>query len=148
MTTAVNQVVDRIAADVRQLVDPIHAAVRGRVVTHPSLVDQLRLASVPGRGGRSEARRPAPGPKLPMREDPLDALLWIYGGLMDWRGRLNLRHPPQDADWQKTLMRALVGSAPGLTPAIAHLLSAEVSNWWHEAALWSGWAPSDLRKLR
>lgn len=146
--TTTTSAADRVAADVRQLVDPIHVAVRGRLITHDPLLLQLRDACVPGRGGRSEARRPAPGPRLPAREDALDALLWIYGGLMDWKARLNLSHPAQDADWQVSMMRALVGVAPGLTPAQGHLLASEVRDWWAEAAVWSGWTTTDLMKLR
>lgn len=148
MTTKTTSAADRIVADVRQLADPIYAAVRGQLITHDPLLLQLRDACVPGRGVRSEARRPPPGPRPGAREDPLEALLWIYEGLMLWRCQLGLPHPPQSDDWQLSLMRALSAAAPSLPPAVLHMLSADVANWWHEAAVWAGWKPADLLKLR
>jgi len=180
MTTAVNTVVDRIAADVRQLVDPIHAAVRGRVITHAALLDSLRTAAaVLSSGSRGPERRPAPGSRPPGRG--VDSLIQTTGTIDAdigmWHGRLYLPSPPEfvfdcphrscrellmggyrgplcrvarrrRTDWQKTVLRQLTGAASSLSPEVGNWLAIDVHNWWHDAAVGSGWNPGDLLKLR
>jgi len=148
MTTAVNNVVDRIAADVRQLVDPIHAAVRGKLITHAPLLDQLRAAAVPGGSMPGESRRRPPGSRPPARLDAVEAHANIYVAVAVWRVRLNLPSPLPQADWQKAMMRMLVGAVPNVSGEVANWLAIEVHEWWHDAAVGSGWNPGDLLKLR
>lgn len=148
MKAASHDVLAKMARDVDQLVDPIHVAVRGRIVTHRPLLDQLRLAAVPGNSVRGPERRPVPASKPPLRLDPVERLAEIYVGIAEWRIRLNLATPARDVDWQKAMLRALVGAAPTLAPSISDWLAVEVAGWWRDAAVGSGWAPADLLKLR
>lgn len=139
----------RLAADVKQLADPIHTAVRGRIVTHEPLLDQLRAAAVPGGGSaRGPERRGVPGSRPPARLDVVDALAEVYVGISGWHVKLNLLSPARDEDWQKAVLRSLVGAASGLASEIAEWLAADVQGWWHAAAVGSGWRPADLLKLR
>lgn len=136
-----------MAADIRQLVAPIHAAVQRRVVTHPPLLDSLRDACQPGRGPDTGRRTP-PGSRPPIRLDTVDALSEIYVGISRWHARLSPPSPPRDTDWQKAALRAFVGAAPNLAPSLADYLADEVYEWWRLAAIGSGWRPEHLRKLR
>ena len=148
-THAGHDVATRIAADVQQLTRPIHAAVRGRVITHAPLLVQLRQAAVPTScGGRSEARRPVPGSSPPARLDVVETLAGITVGIGMWHGRLNLPSPPRESDWQMQVMRMLVGAVPNVSGEVANWLAIEVHEWWHDAAVGSGWNPGDLLKLR
>lgn len=142
---------DRLAHmsdDVAQLVKPIHIAVRGRIVTHPPLLDQLRQACVPGNSQRGPERRRIPDSRPPLRLEAVDLLSGVYVGISLWHAKLRLLSPPAGVDWQKTVLRALVGAAPTLAPSIADWLAADVACWWHDAAVGSGWRPDDLRRLR
>jgi hypothetical protein len=149
MTTAVNSVVDRIAADVRQLVEPIHVAVRGRVVTHLPLLDQLRLAAVPagGRGG-GEGRRTPPGSRPPANLSAVEAHANIYVAVSEWRVRLDLPSPLKQSDWQKAMLRMIASRASVLDLPVAEWLAVEAHEWWRDAAVGAGWNPADLLKLR
>jgi hypothetical protein len=138
----------RLAADVKQLADPIHTAVRGKIVTHAPLLDQLRASAVPGGGTRGPERRRVPDSRPPARLDVVDALAEVYVGISGWHAKLSLPSPPRDVDWQKAVLRSLVGAASGLAPSIAEWLAADVQGWWHDAAVGSGWRPADLLKLR
>jgi hypothetical protein len=142
---------DRLAHmsdDIRQLVQPIHVAIRGRIVTHPALLDQLRQACVPGNAQRGPERRRIPDSRPPLRLDAVDLLSGVYVGISGWHAKLRLASPPAGVDWQKTVLRALVGAAPELAPSIADWLAADVESWWHDCAVGSGWRPDDLRRLR
>jgi hypothetical protein len=95
-TYASHDTTARMAADIRQLTHPIHAAVRGRVVTHDPLLDQLRDAAAPTSGGtRGPERRSIPDSRPPARIDPVDALATIYVEISAWHARLKLPSPPQ-----------------------------------------------------
>ena len=148
MTAATATVADRIAADVRQLVDPIHAAVRGKVITHLPLLDQLRLAAVPSGSRASEGRRTPPGSRPPANLSAVEAHAAIYVGVSEWRVRLDLPSPLKQSDWQKAMLRMLSGAAPSLDQPRAEWLRVEVEEWWRSAAVGAGWNPQDLRKLR
>ena len=148
MTSTKATAADRIAADVRQLTEPIHMAVGQRLVTHDPLLDQLREACQPGGGVPGEARRSTPGSRPPARLDPLDALAFIYVGIAEWRVRLCIGAVPRDADWQKEVLRLLVEKSSKLVPDMAEWLRVEVNEWWRDAAVHSGWNPHDLLKLR
>jgi hypothetical protein len=136
-----------LTADVRQLVDPIYAAVRGRVVCHAPLLDQLRAACTPGRTGEP-VRRPAPASRPPARLDVVDVLAEVYVGIAAWHAHLNLPSPPRDLDWQKTVLRRLADHADQLAPQVADWLAVEVHQWWADAATAAGWRPADLIRLR
>jgi hypothetical protein len=167
-----------MAADVRQLVEPIHLVVRNQIVTHDPLLDHLRAAAIPGNTVRGQERRPIPQSKPPLRVDVADLLAGIYVGISFWRVKLGLPSPPEfeygcahvscrlillrrgrhgppcarasieRVDWQKAMLRALVAEAPKLAPSIGDWLATEVAGWWRDAAVGSGWAPADLLKLR
>jgi hypothetical protein len=173
-----HDLIARMADDVRQLTEPIHTAIRGRVHTHDPLLDQLREAAVPGGAIPGEHRRSIPGSRPPVRLDPVGILAEIYVEISGWHSRLKLASPPRyvygcehtschlvelsrghrgpacrrssikDVDWQFAVLRQLVGAAPALAPSIADWLAVEVNNWWRDAALGSGWRPADLIKLR
>lgn len=169
-----------MADDIRQLVDPIHIAVRGRVVTHPPLLDQLRVAAIPGNTRQGAERRRVPDSRPPARLDSVDALSEIYVELAGWHAKLRLPSPPEfvygcehiscrrillqrgkvdrgplcpwasieRTDWHKVALRQLVGAAGEIAPAIADWLCADVTSWWHTAAVHTGWQPYQLRVLR
>jgi hypothetical protein len=168
----------RMADDVRQLANPIPTAIRGRLVTHDPLLDQLRAAAVPGGSVRGPERRSVPESRPAARLDPVEALAGIYVAISGWHAKLKLPSPAQfdhgclhdscrtillrrsprrpvcaraaleRVDWQKAVLRQLVGVAPTLAPSIADWLSHEVRDWWHDCAVGSGWRPADLLKLR
>jgi hypothetical protein len=144
-----HDVLAKMARDVDQLVDPIHVAIRGRIVTHLPLLDQLRRAAVPGNSVRGQERRPIPQSKPPLRLDTVERLQRIYLGISVVRLHLNLPVPPAGQDGAKAMLRAFVAEAPSLAPSIAEQwLAVEVNGWWRDAAVGSGWAPADLLKLR
>jgi hypothetical protein len=138
----------RMADDVRQLTNPIHTAVRGRVVTHDPLLDQLRAAAVPGGGIQGEHRRTVPTSRPPARLDVVDILAGIYVEISQWHAILRNPSPLREEDWQKAVLRQFVGHAPTIAPSLADELSHAVRGWWHDAAVGSGWRPADLLKLR
>ena len=146
MTTTTHT--DTIPADVDQLTRPIHVAIQGRVITHPSLLDALRDACTPNTSSGSGSTRRAPSSRPPARLDTIDRLAEIYVGISTWHSRLNLPSPPRNADWQKVTLRAFAAAAPNLAPAIADYLRDEIHDWWRIAAVGSGWRPEQLRKLR
>lgn len=82
-----------MADDVTQLVKPIHIAVRGRIVTHPALLDQLRAACVPGNSQRGPERRRIPDSRPPLRLDAVDLLSGVYVGMAGWHAKLDLPSP-------------------------------------------------------
>jgi len=137
-----------LTAHVDQLTRPIHVAIQGRVITHPALLDQLRAACVPGRSTTYSGGRQPPGSRPPLRVDAVDTLAEINVGISAWHARLALPSPPRNADWQKATLRAFVGAAPSLAPALVDYLTDEVIDWWRAAAVASGWQPAQLRKLQ
>jgi hypothetical protein len=150
MTTSTAAAQDRtrqLTADIDQLVNPIHTAVRSRIITHTPLLDQLRDAATPGRTS-PPIRRPAPASRPPARLDALDTLAEVYVGISAWHARLHLASPPHGRDWQKHVLRQLADQAANLDPAIADWLAVEVHQWWADAATAAGWRPADLIRLR
>jgi hypothetical protein len=146
---ASHDVLAAMADDIRQLTQPIHTAIRGRIVTHPPLLDQLRAAAVPGNTIRGQERRPVPASKPPLRLEAVETLQRIYLEISQIRIHLNMPAPPPGVDPQKAILRAFVGEAPNLAPSIAEQwLAVAVAGWWRDAAVGSGWAPQDLLKLR
>jgi hypothetical protein len=143
-----HDLIARMADDVRQLTEPIHTAIRGRVHTHDPLLDQLREAAVPGGAIPGEHRRSIPTSRPPARLDAIDTLSGIYVEISQWHAILRLPSPDRALDWQKAVLRRLVGEAPQLAPSLADELSHAVRGWWHDAAVGSGWRPADLIKLR
>lgn len=180
MTTTApsHDLIARMADDVRQLTQPIHTAIRGQIVTHEPLLDQLRAAAQPGGAIPGEHRRTVPTSRPPARLEAVEALAGIYVAISGWHAKLHLLPPPEfrygcehvscrkvllargtrgpacgrasikRVDWQKAVLRMLVGATPNLAPSIADWLAAEVRDWWHDAAVGSGWKPADLLKLR
>ncbi|WP_184539615.1 DUF7341 domain-containing protein [Micromonospora polyrhachis] len=139
---------DTLTADVDQLTKPIHVAIQGRIITHPSLLDALRDACTPSANSGGNITRRAPTSRPPARLDTIDRLAEIYVGISTWHSRLNLPSPPRNADWQKAVLRAFPAAVPDLAPAIADYLRDEIHDWWRVAAVGSGWRPEQLRKLR
>lgn len=150
MTThATHNTLAHMADDIHQLTHPIHIAIRQRIITHPPLLDQLRQTATPSStSSRGPERRYPPNSQPAARLDPLDTLAAIYVAISRWHAYLNLPSPGRHLDWQKAVLRQLVGAAPNLAPSIADWLTIEVHNWWHDAATGSGWRPTDLLKLR
>lgn len=136
-----------MAANIRQLTDPIHLAHRGHIHTRMCLLDQLRCAVEPAHA-ETNGRRGIPDSRPPVRVDAVDALATIEVELSGWHARLRLPSPPRDTDWQKTVMRALVGAWPNLPPDHQDWLAADVDSWWRSAAHITGWTLTDLRRLR
>lgn len=78
--------------------DPIHAAMRGRVVTHDPLLDSLRAAAaVLSSGSRGPERRPVPGSRPPGRgvDKLIQTTATIDADIGMWHGRLYLPSPPE-----------------------------------------------------
>jgi hypothetical protein len=140
----------RMADDIAQLTHPIHTAIRGRIITHPPLLDQLRNAATPSNGtsSRGPERRYPPNSQPAARLDPIDTLAAIYVAISAWHTRLQLPSPARQLDWQKAALRQFVGAAPNLAPSIADWLAIDTHDWWRDAAAHSGWRPADLLKLR
>ncbi len=153
----------QLEADVRQLVDPIVMAVRGRIVKHPSLLDQLRAAVEPGavpQYGRRLLRRRVDS-RLPINVGATDALATIYGELMEWADRLSLSAPVVTYDFPGGItvtvrrvdraeytLRRLPDKMPDLAPGVAEWLALDVRAWWRLAATQSGWRTDELVRLR
>lgn len=137
-----------LTAHVHQLTRPIHIAHRGRVHTHPCLLDQLRDATNPTRSPTTGGTRTAPCSRPPARIDTLDTLATIYVGISTWHARLTLPSPPRDQDWQKAVLGMFIDAAPNLALSIADYLADEITDWWHAAAVATGWTPDQLRKLQ
>lgn len=137
----------QIGDDIGQLTRPIHVAIRRRVITHPPLLDQLRAATQPA-GTSHDSRRPVPGSRPAANIDALDALATIYVEVAGWHARHQLPTPARNIDWHKAVLRQLVGLVPTLAGAVADWLATDVHEWWHLAAVTTGWQPSDLQKLR
>lgn len=134
-----------LTAHIHQLTQPIHIALRGRIITHPPLLDQLRDATHPT-GGHVGIRTP-PGSRPPLRIDALDTLSTIYVGISTWHARLNLPSPPRHLDWQKATLAMFADTAPTLALPIADYLADETADWWHTAATATGWTTDQLRRL-
>jgi len=137
-----------MADDIRQLVDPIHVAIRGRIETLPCLLDALNEALTPGSALTGPERRHPSDSAPPLRLDVLDASSTIQVGIAGWRTQLHLPSPPRDTDWYQATLHALVGAAPALAPSIADQLADDVRSWWRLAAVHTGWHPDDLLRLR
>lgn len=180
MTTAApsHDTLARMADDIGQLTRPIHTAVRGQIVSHDPLLDQLRAAGAPGGSIPGEHRRAVPTSRPAARLDPIGTLSDIYVAMAGWQAKLELPSPPEfrhgclhtscwrillqrggrgpvcstasltRTDWHKEVLRSFVGAAAGIAPSIADWLAADVHGWWHDAAVGSGWRPADLLKLR
>jgi hypothetical protein len=133
----------QLEADIAQLTQPIHMAVRRQIVTHLCLLDQLDAAAFPGRGRQGPERRTVPTSRPPLALAAVDALLTIATELDQWRQRLTL----PTAGTKRTL-QAVPAAATTLAPAIAEWLTLDVHNWWHTAAIQSGWRPNELLRLR
>jgi hypothetical protein len=90
-----------MADDVRQLCEPIRAAVgrRGeaRIVSHPPLLDALRTAAGPGAASQGPERRRVPDSRPPVgwSADTADALAEVYVGISFWHAKLDLPSPPR-----------------------------------------------------
>jgi hypothetical protein len=168
----------QIRADVAQLVDPIHIAVRGRVLTHDPLLDQLRAATEPGSSPqRGTSRRPVPKSRPPAQLDALDALGTLCVEVGQWHARLRLPEVPTatygcehascrlaygrralgprcasfryaPVDWFKYALRQLLEAAPKLAPQLAEWLALDVREWWRSAAVQSGWRTAELLRVR
>ena len=133
----------QLEADINQLTRPIHMAVRRSIVTHPPLLDQLDAAAFPGRGTQGPERRTVPTSRPPLALSAVDALLGIATELDQWRTRLTL----PTAGTKRTLA-AVPAAAQQLAPTIAEWLTLDVHNWWHTAAVQSGWRPEQLLRIR
>lgn len=85
-----------MADDVRQLCEPIHAVVRGQIVTHPGLLEQLRQPSSPA-GQQGPERRRVPDSRSPVgwSADASDARAEIEVGISFWHAKLRLPSPPR-----------------------------------------------------
>lgn len=138
----------RSHADVEQLTQPIHVAIRGRISTHPPLLDQLRAAATPSRQQQGPERRSVAKSKPPLVVDAVDAHATILVELSGWHARLRLPSPPAGQDWQKTVMRTLAHRLADLAPAIADWAARDIQEWWRLAAVHTGWRTQDLLKLR
>lgn len=132
----------QLGDDIAQLTRPIHMAVRGRIITHDPLLDQLHEAAIPGRT-TDTGRRTVPTSRPPLGLGALDALIAISSELDQWRTRITL---PTAAT--KRTLQAIPAAAENLAPAIAEWLTLDVHHWWHTAATHSGWKPDQLMKLR
>lgn len=140
---------DSIAADIRQLTQPIYLAAGRRIIHHPCLLDQLRAATTPGGTTHTGPGRGIPGSRPPVRLAAVDTLAEVYSGITAWRMRLRIPSPPRDQDWHIAVLSALAAVAgEGLEPAIASWLALEVHTWWYDAATVTGWRPSELIRLR
>ncbi len=167
-----------LAADVRQLIQPIHLAHRSQIHTRPSLLDQLRTPPERRTTGHHGGGHTTPGSKPPIDETISDALATLYVGISGWHARLDLPSPPAyvygcthptchlallershpgpacaagsitRVDWHKAALRQLVGAWPNLSPGQQEWLAADVAEWWQIAAKTTGWKPNELRRLR
>lgn len=143
-----HDLIAKMAADVDQLVKPIHTAIRGRIVSHLPLLDQLRDACIPGNSVRGPERRSVPDSRPPLRLDAVDTLSTVYVEISQWHALLQQTPPTPDTDWWKAVLRQFVGTAPNVAPSLADELAHAVNGWWRLAAVVSGWRPEDLLKLR
>lgn len=139
----------QLAWQVRQLTQPIHLAVRRRILTHPALLDQLRDACTPsGQTLMETVRRRARESTPPASTAAIDTLSAVYVGVGYWHSKLRLASPDRSLDWQKTALQLIAAAAADLAPKVAGWLCVEVDGWWRDAAVASGWRPADLRRLR
>lgn len=140
---------DQLRWQVRQLVEPIHVAVRRQILTHQPLLDQLREACVPSTQSLMETvRRRHRESTPPLSTAAVSTLSDIYMGISYWHQRMRLPSPDRSLDWQKTALTQIAAAAPELAGQVAEWLCTEVDGWWHDAARASGWRPDDLRRLR
>lgn len=137
-----------LGAYVVQLTQPIHIAIRGKVITHPSLLDQVREAATPGRAGQQVRSTNPPDSRPPVRLDPLDVLAEIEVDVAGWKQRLRLPSPDREVDWFAAVLRALVGVWPNLPPDRQEWLYLDVESWWSMAARAAGWRQDDLRRIQ
>lgn len=135
-------------AEVRQLTQPIHVAIRRRIITHPCLLDQLRAATTPGQASKGPERRTPPRSRPPLALDPLDALAEVYVDLAGWHNRIGQPTIGPDHDWHKRAMWQLVDHLPTLAGGIADWATTDIHHWWTLAARHTGWRPDELRRLR
>lgn len=139
----------RMALDIRQLTEPIHAAVRGRIITHESLLDQLREACIPSSSTLTETiRQRSRESRPPASTAAISTLSEIEVGIAYWRVKLELPSPDRSLDWFKAMLGMFPAAAEAIAPSISEWLATEVEGWWHDAAVGSGWRPADLLKLR
>ncbi len=139
----------RMALDIRQLTEPIYAAVRGRIVTHGPLLDQLRDACIPSSSTLTETiRRRSRESRPPASTAAISTLSEIEVGIAYWRVKLELPSPVRSLDWFKATLGMFPAAAQDLAPSIGDWLATEVNGWWHDAAVGSGWRPQDLLRLR
>lgn len=146
---------------VRQLTEPIHMAqpcwrrqehgrkCGGHILTHDSLLDQLRDACIPSTQTLMETiRKRSKESQPPASTGAISTLSEVYVGISYWHGKLNLASPDRSLDWQKTALQMVAAAVETLAPDVAEWLTHEVEGWWHDAAVGSGWRPADLRRLR
>ena len=137
-----------IGAYVEQLTRPLHIAVRGRIIEHPSLLDQVREAATPGRAGVQVRSTNPPDSRPPVRLDPLDVLAEIEVDVAGWKQRLRLASPTRESDWFVEVLRALVDAWPNLSPDRQDWLYVDVEQWWSMAARAAGWRLDALRRIQ
>jgi hypothetical protein len=140
---------DDMVWQVRQLTQPVHLAVRRQILTHQSLLDQLRDACTPSTSTLMETiRKRARESHPPASTAAISTLSEVYMGISYWHSKLGLPSPDRSLDWQKTALQQVATAADTLAPDVAEWLCTEVEGWWRDAANGSGWRPDDLRRLR
>lgn len=152
------RVLQQLGDQVAQLTQPFTLAVRRRgrgmrttwtAITHPALLESLREAAEPGSTAHGPDRRRVPSSRPPANLAAIDARDTIRRQIADWRWRIApSHHVPHDTEWEHSVLRALVGAAPTLAPAIADALAGDVTRWWRTAALLSGHDPAQLLRTR
>jgi hypothetical protein len=135
-------------AEAHQLTQPIHIAIRRRIITHPPLLDQLRAATQPGHTRKGPERRTPSRSQPPAAIDPLDALAELYVELAGWHARIGQPTIDPQHDWQKRAIQHLVAKLPAMAGEIATWAVADLHSWWTLAARHTGWRLDELRKLR
>lgn len=100
----------------------------------PSLLDQLRNVVEPS--SSSESGKSSFGSRSPARDEAIDMLLRIEGAAASWLGLRCLQ--PLRLTVEDNL-RALVGCAPTLDPALRWDLTREARRWVTWARVTTGW---------
>lgn len=152
------KMLQQLADQTAQLTQPFTIPVRRRgrgirttwtAITHPALLESLREAAEPGSTAHGPDRRRVPSSRPPANLAAIDARDTIRRQIADRRWQLIPgHHVPDGAEWEHSVLRALVGAAPTLDPAIADALAGDVTRWWRTAALLSGHDPAHLLRLR
>ncbi len=167
-----------LSANVRQMCEPIHIAIRGQIHTRPSLLDELRQPGEHHTTGDTDSTRGVPESRPPGNLTRPDTLSTIYVEMARWHASLDLPSPPAYAygcqhttchlallerghpgpvcgrasikriDWHKAVLRQFVGVWPDLSPGQQEWLDADIENWWELAARTVDWRPSELRRLQ